>query len=313
MPIAEPIVSIIVPAYNAELFVRTTIESIFAQSFESYEVIVVNDGSTDGTERVLADFMTRITYVTQANRGPGAARNCALRHACGQYVALLDADDIWLPEYLKTMVALMQSPDKPDVVYPNAELFGVARWEGKRFQDIYPSTKPVTLQKLLKRECNVFISAMARRDAMLEVGGFDEAIRPGVEDLEMWLRMARRGYRFDFTDAVLVRYRKRRESLSSDTTKQHLGLMEVGKHLLATGNYSVPDLEIIKKIIERSRATVEFEQGKALILDGQFEGADRCLAAANTHFRSPRIAAIRTGLRIAPKFIAVIAKRRSRA
>src|SRR5436190_17482579 len=101
-----PKVSIIIPAYNVAPFISEALNSVTAQSLTDYEVIVINDGSTDELEQVLESFRTMITYVRQENRGLSGARNAGLRLARGQYVALLDADDIWMPDYLEKMVAL---------------------------------------------------------------------------------------------------------------------------------------------------------------------------------------------------------------
>ena len=213
-----PAVSVVICAYNAAPYIADTIESVFAQTYQDYEIIVVNDGSTDDTEQVLAPYFDRIFYVRQENAGPGAARNTAIRCALGHYIALLDSDDQWLPQYLETMLARLQAEPEIDVLYPNAILFGTPQWEGKLFQDVCPSRAPVTLEMFLTRECNVFISAVFKREILDIVGTFDETLR-GSEDFDLWLRMLQQGYRFDFLREPLVRYRKRDDSLSSSSAR----------------------------------------------------------------------------------------------
>jgi len=97
-----PLVSVIIPAYNAAVFIGETLTSVFNQSYSNYEVIVVNDGSTDTAEleKVLAPFRGRLVYLEQENKGPSAARNSAIGKARGEFVAFLDSDDTWLPDYL---------------------------------------------------------------------------------------------------------------------------------------------------------------------------------------------------------------------
>src|SRR5438132_9051132 len=97
-----PIVSVIIPAYNVAPFIGETLTTVFAQSFNDYEVIVINDGSpdTEELERALQPFIDRINYIKQENRGASAARNAGLRAARGEFVAFLDADDLWLSNYL---------------------------------------------------------------------------------------------------------------------------------------------------------------------------------------------------------------------
>src|SRR4051794_40289118 len=98
----SPVVSVVIPAYNAAPYIQETLQSIFAQTFEQFEVIIVNDGSPDTAEFevALAPFRSRVIYLKQENRGVSAARNCALSIARGEYVAFLDSDDIWEPNYL---------------------------------------------------------------------------------------------------------------------------------------------------------------------------------------------------------------------
>ena len=106
-----PRVSTIVPAYNAAATIADAIDSAVAQQFDSFEIIVVNDGSTDATANVLDGYGDRIRILQQPNCGAVAARNAASRAACGEYLAFLDADDLWLPEKLKlTVEALDRSP-----------------------------------------------------------------------------------------------------------------------------------------------------------------------------------------------------------
>src|ERR671939_2007579 len=97
-----PAVSVIIPAYNAAAHIGAALDSVFAQTFTDYEVIVVNDGSPDTPEleRALDAYAGRLLYVRQENRGPSGARNAGIRRARGEYVALLDSDDLWLPAYL---------------------------------------------------------------------------------------------------------------------------------------------------------------------------------------------------------------------
>ncbi|MFN0123216.1 MAG: glycosyltransferase family 2 protein, partial [Blastocatellia bacterium] len=213
----SPTVSIVICAYNAAPFLSETLESVLAQTYQDYEIIVVNDGSTDHTDQVMTPYLDRLTYLKQPNSGPGAARNTAFRHARGRYIALLDSDDQWLPQYLETMLARLQAEPEVDLLYPNAILFGTAQWEGKLFQDVCPSSMPVTLEKFLTRECNVFISAVFKREILEKVGWFDETLR-GSEDFDLWLRMLQHGYRFAFLREPLARYRKRADSLSSSST-----------------------------------------------------------------------------------------------
>ena len=123
---ATELVSVIIPAYNVERYIKEALDSVFSQTYQHFEVIVVNDGTPDtpALEQILQPYLDRIVYLKQENRGLSGARNTGLRAATGDLVALLDADDIWLPDYLdKQVTYLRENPDK-DLVYCNAEFFG---------------------------------------------------------------------------------------------------------------------------------------------------------------------------------------------
>src|SRR6187431_499736 len=165
--VEAPEVSVIIPAYNTSQYIAATVKSVLAQTYTSYEVIVVNDGSPDtpAMERALAPFRDRILYVVQENGGISAARNTALALARGRYVALLDSDDAWEPDYLAVQVAALEADPSLAVVYPNALISGDHPHAGRTFRDICPSTGPVTFQAVLTQRCQVFISALIRRSA----------------------------------------------------------------------------------------------------------------------------------------------------
>src|SRR5207249_11176371 len=110
-------VSVVIATYNCRRYVGEAVESALAQSYQPIEVIVVDDGSTDGTAEELRPFKDRIRYLVQANQGPAAARNHGIRAARGEYVAFLDADDLWAPSKIEKQVAAMEKSDKIGVVH----------------------------------------------------------------------------------------------------------------------------------------------------------------------------------------------------
>ncbi|HZS05709.1 MAG TPA: glycosyltransferase family 2 protein [Blastocatellia bacterium] len=303
----SPKVSVIIPAYNVAPYITEALDSVAAQGFTDYEVIVINDGSTDELERVLEPYRAMITYVRQENRGLSGARNAGLRLARGQYVALLDADDIWMPDYLEKMVALVEA-ESADVVYPNAVLFGMPQWEGKLFQDVYPSSAPVTLEKLLLQQCVIFISALFRRDLVNEIGLFDETLRRG-EDFDLWVRMALRRGRFAFTTAPLVKYRKRVGSLSGDVEQMVRSTIYVCEKLLMDPRTSEQERRAAENLLGASEARLNHAIAKRMIVDRDFSGAVRHLAMANTHFRSVKLTLVGAALRVVPSLIARLVAR----
>ncbi|MEJ7709179.1 MAG: glycosyltransferase family A protein [Pyrinomonadaceae bacterium] len=151
---AVPTVGVIVPTYNTANYIQETLDSIFAQTFKDYEVVVVNDGSpdTEELERVLAPYFSRITYIKQENRGWSVARNTAIRATQAPLIALLDSDDIWEPNYLAMQVAEMQRDATIDVLYPDAGTFGDSIFAGRTYMDLCPSNGEVTFESLLTQD-----------------------------------------------------------------------------------------------------------------------------------------------------------------
>ena len=209
----SPRVSVIIPAYNAAEFVAETIDSALAQTYRDFEVVVVDDGSTDATAEILAAYGSAITVLRQPNGGPAAARNCALRAARGALVAPLDADDCWEDSFLSLMVdRLDRAPaavvgvfsawvavDRSGAEIPN---LGVAR------------SAPVDLRELALGNRFQPSAVLVRRAAIVDAGGFDEVLPHGVEDWDLWLRLAAHGGRFVAVDRCLCRYRVHGESVS---------------------------------------------------------------------------------------------------
>ena len=160
----DPLVSVIIPAYDVAEFIGDALNSVFAQTFTDCEVIVINDGSPDTAklEQVLAPYMSRIVYLKQENRGVSAARNTGIAAARGSLIAFLDGDDIWLANYLEVQVKRIQADPSIDVLYPNVLMFGGSSEDGEEFMTICPSNGEVTFERLLLQECNVSNCSIAR-------------------------------------------------------------------------------------------------------------------------------------------------------
>ena len=208
-----PAVSIIIPTYNTAQYIVETLDSVLRQTFKDYEIIVINDGSpdTDELERVLEPYRERIIYLKQENRGSSGARNAGLRVARGRYIALLDSDDMWEPEYLAVHVDALERDPEIDMIYPNALLFGDSRVAGKTYMDIFSVEGDVTFARLVTERCCVYYSVTARREVILRAGMYDEALGSG-EDLELWLRVLQQGGRITYHRRVLAHYRQRQGS-----------------------------------------------------------------------------------------------------
>ena len=186
-----PLVSVVIPAFNAASCIRRALDSVLAQTWERYEIIVVDDGSTDNSSEVLARYGKQLNVVCQANGGPSVARNRGLMEARGRYVAFLDADDYWLPEKLERQVALLDA--RPEVGFCSTAT-AVVDPEGKHVRDWPCCHEEPLLETLFMRSSAVSGSTsgvLARRAVLLEAGGFDERLR-GFEDPDLWIRLAAR-------------------------------------------------------------------------------------------------------------------------
>jgi glycosyltransferase involved in cell wall biosynthesis len=309
-----PEVSIIIPAYNVALFIGETLQSVLNQEYQNFEVIVVNDGSTDDTEQIIQAFLPRfqgrLHYLKQQNAGPAAARNKAIRQAQGQFIALLDADDQWLPEYLSEMIAALKSNASLGIISPNAEYFGATRLAGKTFQDVYPPIEPVTWEKLLARKSKIFISSVFRREILNEVGMLDESPETiGCEDFDLWLRMGRQGHRFSFMRRVLVRYRRHENSLSAGGVNICAGTIHVYEKFLRQPDISSDERQIIQQQISQEKAQMHLAKAHKFILSGKYDAAQDQLKQVRQYSARTKIAIAQVGLRIAPSWVAAYLRR----
>lgn len=300
---AAPTVSVVVCAYNTAPYIAETLDSLFAQGFSDFEVIVINDGSTDKTADAIQPYLSRIRYREQPNQGPAAARNAALRLARGQYIAILDSDDLWLPQYLEKMVSLLQAHPEVDLYYPNAVLFGETHFKGRLYQDIYPSSQPFTLEKFLTKECSVFGLVMFRREVLEQVGGYDEELR-GVEDFDLWLRMLQHGYRFSFTPEVLVKYRRRPASLSASSTQYYQQVINTLRKFQASPLTTPHQRELAERACRKVETDKNILLVKQEILAGNYLVAARHLLEVLTERPTVKLKLALIGLMLFPKLLA---------
>jgi glycosyltransferase involved in cell wall biosynthesis len=224
----RPAVSIIMPAYNVEPFVSGAIESVRAQTFSNFELLVVDDGSTDGTAAAVerhAQEDDRIRLLRQSNLGLSAARNVALQHARGEYLAILDSDDAWMPSFLGSQIEILERQPEVDIVTTNAWFVGGSM--SGRTAGPQPDPRPdPNLRHLLEDETAVFVMCVFRRRVYEAIGGFDEAFRSN-EDYDFWIRAAIGGFRFVRNDKPAAFYRRREDSLSADELRMLKGILLV--------------------------------------------------------------------------------------
>ncbi|HEX8749387.1 MAG TPA: glycosyltransferase family A protein [Pyrinomonadaceae bacterium] len=299
-----PAVSVIMPAYRAAGYINDALDSVFAQTFTDFEVIVVNDGSpdTEELERVLEPYRDRIVYIRQENKGVSAARNAAIGVSRSPFIAQLDPDDLWEPEYLAVQMETLERDPSIDVLYPNALVFGDMPEAGREFMEVAPSEGEVTFESLVMQRCTVMTCVTARREMVLRAGLYDESLNCS-EDFDLWLRIIKAGGRIHYHRRVLVRYRRHRGSLSSDP----LWVCENALRVLDKFERNISLTDVEREALERARtrfrATHSFYRGKRAFTEGDTKTAIECLRQANIFFRSRKTAVVLLLLRLAPQLL----------
>jgi hypothetical protein len=303
-----PLVSVIMPAYNVASFIGEALDSVFAQTYRNFEVIVVNDGSPDSNvlECVLKSYLERIVYIEQVNRGAAGARNTGIRHARGGFLAFLDSDDSWTPEYLASQMGALENNPSLDVVYSDAFYYSDSQSPGKRFMDACPSQGPVTLESLVLEQCHVCVSCtVARKQTIFDAGLFDEDL-PRCDDFDMWLRVAYQGRQISYHRRPLGWVRPGRPgSLGESERKTHEADLQILSKLEKYPAMRPSALAAIAKGIALQRARIDLEDTKLNLSMGAFQQARSSLIKANTFFQSPKLQLIILGLRLAPRRTAV--------
>jgi glycosyltransferase involved in cell wall biosynthesis len=219
--VTQPTVSVVIPTYNRAKYVTETIDSVLSQSYTDYEIIVVNDGSTDNTREALAPYMDRIRYIHQKNSGVSAARNRGIKAARGKWIAFLDSDDIWVPEKLEKQIRVA---DCTDVIY-----FHRAKWFVDNENDTvllakctgvcWPATdsKGMVLDPILsvaRAEPYMTPALLCHRSCFDRVGFFEEMLTAGED--EDWLSRASVRCKFHYLSETLVNVRYHQDQTGLD-------------------------------------------------------------------------------------------------
>jgi glycosyltransferase involved in cell wall biosynthesis len=206
-------ISAVIPAYNAERFLPRCLKSVFAQTLKPYEVIVVDDGSTDNTAALAEQLGAKV--IRRQNGGIADARNTGIQNASCEWIAMLDVDDLWAPEKLERQSACIQSDTV--LLYTGIRIF-----DDSGVRSVHPAVDAISAKKML-RYCNSITpsSVMVRRDTFMQVGGFRKGIN-ACEDWGLWFRMRPLGQFVAVPDA-LTDYYVHPHSLSSDPEKMLQG------------------------------------------------------------------------------------------
>jgi glycosyltransferase involved in cell wall biosynthesis len=272
----RPAISVLTPAYNVAEFLPETVASALSQTWGDFEMLIVDDGSTDATHQVARSWERvdrRIRVFTRENGGPSAARNTAIVHARGEYFALLDGDDLWHPTFLESQMRVFDRKSPVDVVTGNAyNLGGVLN--GRPFNPVGTACRELSLLEILESEASVFVMSILRRAVIERVGAFDERLRTN-EDYDLWIRAAHAGFVFVHNPVPLGHYRRRPGSASANEIQMFTGIMRVFNRASALCADRPRELAAIHKQLERFEGERLLASAKAHLVGRNFDAAAR--------------------------------------
>lgn len=252
-----PKVSVIIPTYNCGSYLQQALESVFAQTYCDYEIIVVDDGSTDDTEAVVAPYLDRVTYLRQEeNRGAGAARNVGIRASRGEFIAFLDADDLWHePRKLEWQVPEFDKDPEVGLVYSDIrEVFS----DGTVMESLIARRPLAASGHIFENLRQLFVyadSAVVRRQALDQVGWFDESFL-SLQDRELWFRLCYR-WKATLVPQATATYRRRRGSRNSDLERVTLDAIRLWRGVIER----FPLSGRFARIARRRRGSAYFDRG----------------------------------------------------
>jgi len=269
-----PKVSTIVPTYNYAHFLRDCVNSIIQQTYKDFEIVVIDDGSTDETRAIVESLIesnpgVQIRYIYQNNQGPAAARNHGIREAQGEYIAFCDADDVWAPEKLDKQLDLFeQDPELAMIFSDMSQQVEDGCYEESYFhkRGINPEKFTNVYSKLIER--NNFIiptTVVLRRKILDDVGIFDERYRVG-EDYELWLRIAKK-YKIGYIDKPLVIRFSHEGSISRTKDVYCRDNIRITKELLSRYEFSKKERFILRQRIKQNN----YELGYHYFAAGEYK------------------------------------------
>jgi glycosyltransferase involved in cell wall biosynthesis len=235
-----PIISVVIATYNRASLLRETLDSVVTQSFRGFEVIVVDDGSTDGTEAVVRSYGPALRYIRQENRGPSAARNVGIENARANWISIQDSDDICTPDHLESLYGVVKKRTDLGMVFANGRYVG-----GPKEKTIIPQEKSKRLAQNGVRLLDLFDVSIVRlqaallsRQVLFAIGGLDETLRIAM-DLDLAFRVFMR-FPVAYLDKAVFFYRRHQGSIGGD---EELRQME--------------NLNVIDKLVQEHPETIK--------------------------------------------------------
>jgi len=299
---SAPRVSVIMPSYNTARFIAGSLDSVFRQTFQHLEVIVVNDGSPDTAEleSALAPYLKQIVYIKQENKRAAGARNTAIRRSRGEFLAFLDSDDVWFPHHLAAQMRLFEADPDLGLVYCNCFSSGDPA-QMEKFMDRCPSDGTANFASLAVERCQIPISTVVARKAALVLAGlFDESMLR-CDDYDMWLRAAFHGAKIAYTREVQARLNEGRPgSLGVANVKMMEAYRQILEKVLRTLPLSRDDRELIEHRVSETQGILLYELAKAQLHQGYLEEARKLFTEANSYLHMRKVALASWALGVAP-------------
>ena len=229
-----PRVSVIIPTYNCERFLKQTVDSALAQTYREHEVIVVDDGSTDRTPALMATYDQTVRYIRQSNQGASAARNLGVAHSTGEFIAYLDADDVWMPHKLEQQVKFLDAHPRCGLVHSEVAVIDEQNQVlHQRFNAETGRQVPQgqCIRDLLERAHIQTLTVVERRAAFDQAGEFDRRL-PVAQDYLHWISVALTGWEIGYIAEPLGQYRWRKGSLMASPKRLLEDYARIGEILL---------------------------------------------------------------------------------
>lgn len=249
-------VSVIMPCFNAEKYISESIESVLNQTYENFEIILVDDSSTDNTPNIIKKYVQKhgdkLKYISQPNQGPSAARNNGVRNSTGDLIAFLDSDDIYVKDSLEKKIMKLKSDKELTLVYSDAFIIYESELTNYHYKKIVEKFyEGYVFPQLMVNNFICTSTVMLKKEVFNSIGYFNEKIK-GVEDYEFWLKISKKDFKIGLVDEPLTYYRIRKGSLTDNNLKNVEDLISVfNKFLNTNDDTNNRDKQLIKNNLKR--------------------------------------------------------------
>lgn len=242
-------VSVIIPTFNRARYLCEAINSVLIQTYNDFEIIVVDDGSTDNTKELLNKYNGKIKYIYQQNQGMSAARNLGINMSDGEYISFLDNDDVWLPEKLKKQIDLLDS--NPEIAFVSSDSFVIDAF-GSIIKTWGKGTNNYeNFESLYEENFIPILTVVARKKYLLDAGLFDEALSV-CADYDLWLRLAKK-YRFKHISIPLAKYR-----IHGDNISKNIELRQREREKISNKYVDAKEISFLRRKIRNAKNNYHF-------------------------------------------------------